>query len=175
MIYATKSFLVPEKQQWKASQKVSRDLGTIIFSGRTGQRVFTVQCFSDHGKEKIQEWKEKKLWEKEGKGNSRWNVLIFLRIPSWDCRDSSNSNYFEMSEVNKMKSWNASRSWKWDIKLLKTLTFLQENDFLFYFKLNISAGIHKFLLTCTRYALMQWNILIHKYNQFINWCIQNKF
>lgn len=40
--------------------------------------------------------------------------------------------------------------------------FPWENGFLFYFKLNISAGIHEFLLSCTRYALMRWNIFINK-------------
>lgn len=82
-----------------------------------------------------------------------------LAEEDWGCRDSRNTNYFEMSEVNKMKPWNASRSWKWDLKRLKILTFLQENSFHFYFKMNISAGIHEFLLAGTRYALMKWSLL----------------
>lgn len=132
MIYATKSFLVPEKQQWKASQKVSRDSGTIIFSGRTGQKDIYCAVFLRPWQKENPRLKGKKVWEKEGMA-IQGEMFLFssesLAEEYWACRDSSNSNYFEMSEVNKMKSWNASRSWKWDIKLLKILTFLQENYF----------------------------------------------
>lgn len=129
-----------------------------------GRRIFIVESFSDHGKEKIQEG-QKIMRKRGGRLWIQGEILFsseFLAEEDWGCRGSSNSNYFEMAEVNKMKSWNASRIWKWDLKLLKMLMFPWENGFLFYFKLNISAGIHEFLLSCTRYALMRWNIFINK-------------
>lgn len=67
MIYATKSFLVPEKQQWKASQKVSRDSAQSSSVGELGRGYLLCSVSQTMAKRKFKNERKKNYEKKRGK------------------------------------------------------------------------------------------------------------
>lgn len=105
----------------KPHKKVSRDSGTIIYCGITGQKDIYCVVFLRPWSIESSGMKGKKIWVKTGERLSVQGETFLLFSKSLaeedqGCRESIRPKYFEISKVNKKKSWNALRSWKAHLK-----------------------------------------------------------